>query len=350
METMILNFIFFGLIITASGQRRATVSVNSGNVVPVNRGNVMPGPFHWTNGEGEPVEQEEVIELQVERADAIDIPDPIHWTYGEGELGPSHWSTLFPEQCAANSESPIDINTYRTIYDASLKKFAIFYDPPLPVARFAIHNNGHSVEVHTDSGQFYLSNGGMRHLYKIDQFHFHWGDTSHVGSEHTINGHPAPLEMHIVGWNKDIYRTLKEASTKPSGLHVFAVLFQISPFDNPELQPIIRVLPRVIDPDIPVSVKIPATPIQNLLPKHPDRYFRYSGSLTTPRCYTSVIWTVFEQTQYISERQLNYFRQMLLHDDHSREQVWPTQGLRKHMINNFRPVQPLNGRQVFRSF
>lgn len=35
-----------------------------------------------------------------------------------------------------------------------------------------------------------------------------------------------------------------------------------------------------------------------------DKYYRYKGSLTTPPCYESVTWTMFEQTIPISESQV----------------------------------------------
>ena len=42
-------------------------------------------------------------------------------------------------------------------------------------------------------------------------------------------------------------------------------------------------------------------------------YYRYSGSLTTPPSYESVIWTVFEKPIPISSRQVNIpYVQMLI--------------------------------------
>ena len=39
--------------------------------------------------------------------------------------------------------------------------------------------------------------------------------------------------------------------------------------------------------------ELPAQPIRNFLPQDTTRYFRYNGSLTTPGCFESVLWTVF---------------------------------------------------------
>ena len=36
------------------------------------------------------------------------------------------------------------------------------------------------------------------------------------------------------------------------------------------------------------------------------KFFRYSGSLTTPGCFESVTWTVFEESVKISQTQVYY--------------------------------------------
>jgi hypothetical protein len=67
------------------------------------------------------------------------------------------------------------------------------------------------------------------------------------------------------------------------------------------------------------------------------RYYRYDGSLTTPPCYESVIWSVLQEPLHISLKQLHAFH--LLHGEKS-----------KLMRDTYRPVQPIGKRILFRSF
>ncbi|XP_060552428.1 carbonic anhydrase-like, partial [Ruditapes philippinarum] len=259
------------------------------------------------NVDGQPNPQQ----FSVLREPIADVSD---WTYGENENGPRYWPYLHPQYCSGQYQSPIAIITRKTFYNPRLTEFALFHDPPLPGSKFQVHNTGHTVEVNT-VGQFFITNGGLGNIYKTAQFHFHWGKHSNRGSEHTIDGKRAPLEMHIVSWNQK-YMNADDAAKYTDGLAVLSILFKLSTRDNPVLEPVIQVLPEVRDPDDHTLITIPATSIKHFLPKFPDRYFRYHGSLTTPNCNQAVIWSVFEQPQFISERQLNYFRQMLASSTH----------------------------------
>lgn len=61
---------------------------------------------------------------------------------------------------------------------------------------------------------------------------------------------------------------------------------------------------NLVLPDGPASnVPIPF-PFEDLLPDSTASFFRYDGSLTTPECNESVIWTVFQTPIAISERQV----------------------------------------------
>lgn len=186
----------------------------------------------------------------------------------------------------------------------------IFYDPPSPESKFTVHNNGHAIQVTTE-GKFFVSNGGLGNVFSTAQFHFHWGHQSHHGSEHTLDGHASPIELHIVNWNSDKYSSISEAVVQPDGLAVLGMLFEISDRDNHALDPLVDAIVKVRDPDLSVKVEIPAVSMRAFLPQNPERYYRYKGSLTTPGCFESVAWTVFHEKLSISRRQLHVFRQAL---------------------------------------
>ena len=52
------------------------------------------------------------------------------------------------------------------------------------------------------------------------------------------------------------------------------------------------------------KVQVPGFNIRALLPARLDDYYRYDGSLTTPPCYPSVVWTVFRNSVTISQKQV----------------------------------------------
>ncbi|KAH9520249.1 Carbonic anhydrase 14 [Bulinus truncatus] len=231
------------------------------------------------------------------------------WSY-DGDDGALNWHKNFPNACSGQSQSPIDIRPEETIYNRDLKDFAIWYDPPRPDTKFYIKNNGHTAQVDLE-GDLFVSNGGLPNVYKAAQFHFHWGHKVHHGSEHTIDGKSYPIELHIVTYNSELFSTIADAVTIKGGLAVLGVMFEVSEEDNPALEHIIRSLKHIKPPKSHKRVELPPISIRDLLPSDITRYFRYNGSLTTPNCFESVIWTVFDRPQSISASQLAQFRHLL---------------------------------------
>merc|ERR1712165_311470 len=150
------------------------------------------------------------------------------WNYGIKSPGdPNHWGSIKgSEKCGTGRrQSPVDISRYRTkqLPDLEFHNYDdLFNDVELV-------NNGHSLQLDKKhkKHQISISGGGLDGRYYFEQLHFHWGDNSAIGSEHTIHGRRFPLEMHLVHFSSE-YSNVLEASTKPGGLVVLSVLFQIA--------------------------------------------------------------------------------------------------------------------------
>nr|KAG5708213.1 hypothetical protein BaRGS_021147 [Batillaria attramentaria] len=202
------------------------------------------------------------------------------------------------------------------------------------------------------SGDVFVEGGGLPGRYRTAEFHFHWGSTASVGSEHAIDGNKYCLEMHVVNYAEK-YGTLARAMDQPDGLAVLGVLFQVSDQDNPDFVPLAdsaQYIHKAGDYQMLQGIRL-----RSLLPADTSRYFRYSGSLTTPRCYETVTWSVFEEPQKISDRQVSQLRN-LLHESGHDPSVF-TSGFfltgansPTRILDNWRPLQPLNGRRVQCSF
>lgn len=52
------------------------------------------------------------------------------------------------------------------------------------------------------------------------------------------------------------------------------------------------------------KIRVAGFNVRELLPARLDEYYRYDGSLTTPPCFPSVLWTVFRNPVSISLRQV----------------------------------------------
>jgi len=52
-----------------------------------------------------------------------------------------------------------------------------------------------SVQVTVSDADWSLSGGNLTDSFRLEQFHFHWGSHSKVGSEHTIDLQRYPLEV-----------------------------------------------------------------------------------------------------------------------------------------------------------
>ncbi|XP_067686716.1 uncharacterized protein [Haliotis asinina] len=281
-------------------------------------------------------------------------PKPVlkhHWAY-TGEDGPDFWP-LHYEKCGGQRQSPVSFEESMIEYNTNLPEFHLYnfdvYSQMTGNTILNITNNGHAASCAL-KGDYYVDGGGLAGHYRTAEFHFHWGGDSSQGSEHAINGMKYPLEMHVVNYAEK-YGNLSEAMKHPDGLAVLGVFFKVSERDNPSLQPIMSALRNIIHYGSYEVVN--NCSVRALLPKDLTSFYRYEGSLTTPPCHESVLWTVFTEVQEVSERQLNALRS-LYEQDHESHSPHTGHSLAmkapKKMANNFRPLQPLNRRRIYKSF
>lgn len=261
-----------------------------------------------------------------------------HWSYEDIDQWPQLRFNVTNE-CAGSHQSPINIKISSTINAPSLGS-VWFNDGYLQQLRNAtVVNDGHTAMVMLPAGSSSaaISDGGLQGTYRLAQFHFHWGSTSSKGAEHLINGIQYAMEMHLVHMNTK-YSTMEQALAQPDGFAVVGVLFDVARNDNPALSGIVQTLRQMTQQHVKrMSLPAGTTPA-SLLPYNTRDHYRYRGSLTTPPCSEAVIWTVFAYLNTISEAQLQAFRSL--------EGESPGTLL----VNNFRPVQPLNGRPVYNNF
>ncbi|MEJ1284227.1 carbonic anhydrase 5a mitochondrial [Cricetulus griseus] len=200
-------------------------------------------------------------------------------------------------------------------------------------------NTGYFFQVEFDDSceESGISGGPLGNHYRLKQFHFHWGATDEWGSEHMVDGHAYPAELHLVHWNSMKYENYKEATVGENGLAVIGVFLKLGA-QHEALQRLVDVLPGVKHKDTQVAVG-PFDP-SCLLPACRD-YWTYPGSLTTPPLAESVTWIIQKMPIEVAPSQLSAFR-TLLFSGHGEEE--------EAMVNNYRPLQPLMDRKVRSSF
>lgn len=244
------------------------------------------------------------------------------WNYDT--LGPDYWKANFANSCGnGKKQSPINIETRDVVESEQLKPIKFNnYDKEI---EWIVTNNGHTIvalPVHKRNIKSFpisINGSNFRKNFFLVQFHFHWGFNDYQGSEHRIDYEKFPLEMHLLHKSSD------------GTVAVLGFLFRLDLFDNPTLDSLID----VVSYDSIISrTKVLKFSLGSILPKpkvlSKMGYYRYLGSLTTPPCTETIIWTIFKAHIPISSSQLKVFRN-------------------NSVLANFRDDQPLYGRQVFSS-
>jgi len=261
-----------------------------------------------------------------------------YWNYNlEDEHGPSGWSEL-AATCGGKSQSPVNIprTGLPKVKDFSPLRLQHYDQAP---EEAVLKNNGHtaklSIKPFRDELTPIMSGGGLENEYKFAQAHFHWGADESKGSEHQKSRTSFPMEMHLVHYkanHSNILEALEEGA--PDSLAVLAVFFSVQLASQVELHSMDllgEALAKITEPHEETLVE--SFPLSSLLPEDLSGFYRYNGSLTTPTCNQIVKWTVLKKPVFMSLAQLLPFRNLLTAE-------------REKLVDNFRPIQALNGRQI----
>lgn len=166
--------------------------------------------------------------------------------------------------------------------------------------------------------------------YGLDQYHFH------SGSENTVGGERAAMELHMVHLRND--------TDRPEWLVVAVLLTLSDDADAP-------VFNRSTLPADPYATFLPLPPAGAGSPtsgdySHPT-LFSFTGSMTTPTCQSGVRWVVFETSFAVGRSTLKHFLADVgpARTDGVTSQAVPCD---RNGLCTYRAQQPLNGRKIAR--
>ncbi|XP_055525165.1 carbonic anhydrase 2-like [Wyeomyia smithii] len=278
------------------------------------------------------------------RSNSVILARPRPLATAEGEAfsyqekdknGPSNWQRSAP-QCGGRYQSPIMLNTDSALIVRNKRPLQLIGQTNLPQG-IRLQNDGHSAKftyIWNSSERPYLRGGPLKTKYNFEQFHFHWGSNSTVGSEHVLDSLRFPMELHLLFYNA-LYDSFEDARNEVDGLAVVGLFYEIYDDYNEPLNTWTRFLKEIINPDTEFNIPfIDTFPLYDLIGDVEWPYFSYEGSLTTPPCLETVTWIVSTKPLLITPKEIKEFRRLK-----SRSGM---------MVNNFRPVQKLFNRRVFR--
>uniref|UniRef100_A0A673ABP6 Receptor-type tyrosine-protein phosphatase gamma n=1 Tax=Sphaeramia orbicularis TaxID=375764 RepID=A0A673ABP6_9TELE len=261
------------------------------------------------------------------------LPSPV----SAGSHGPRGWAALYPE-CAANNQSPVDITDEQAVVSEEYQELVLEKFNAESSNQTTMKNTGKTVAVFLKD-DYFVRGAGLPGRFKAEKMEFHWGQSDgSAGSEHSVNGRRFPVEMQIYLYNSDDFDSLSAAIKERRIIAAMTIFFEVN---NPAVDPIIQGLKGVVHHEKETNLK--SFILRDLLPSSVDSYYRYTGSLTTPPCSKVVEWIIFSRPVYVSQSQLEAFYNILTTEQ--QDHVKSVEYLR----NNFRPLQDLDNRKVFKS-
>ncbi|MGH0165189.1 UNVERIFIED_CONTAM: hypothetical protein FKN15_048314 [Acipenser sinensis] len=236
------------------------------------------------------------------------------------------------------------INTRKTV-KVRLNDSAEIMGGGLKDSYHAVEFHLHWVKVRlNDSAE--IMGGGLKDSYHAVEFHLHWGNLHSVpGSEHKMDGKHFPMELHIVHYKKGYNFTL--AMADPTGIAVLGFFIEVRLKNASGKNWSAHRTEAKSHPGrskggfqlTSASLNLSLSLDDLISGVNRSKFYRYSGSLTTPPCQESVLWTIFEEKIHVSKDLIDLFAKTLVH--------YPRAGV--NITNVYRPVQPLNSRTILAS-
>ena len=262
----------------------------------------------------------------------------------------SHWKHLgldfnrpgeWPGKChQGNKQSPININANMAVKEDDVQPFIFHgYDRR---GYTSLINNGHTIKFEIDKGRHelpWIQGGGLDNFeYQFEQGHFHWGLHNDKGSEHHFYNQPAPMELHLVHFNRHLYKDFDDAIRLPSvgnSIVNLAVIYKIGR-PNIKLDVIFKALREkefsVHAHALPEGIKL-----IDFLPENTREFYRYDGSMTTPGCSEISSWTIFKHQVEIAQAQMEILRKIEYIENNNKSTL---------LGSNSRSIQNTNQRTV----
>ena len=152
--------------------------------------------------------------------------------YGWDYEDMAHWDHHY-EQCGTSDQSPINIKYKNSVHDTSVCDQHTFnWTVDWTQSTWQVVNNGHSIvvipveQVSDDYDSAIIGSDGNKYIsltshensigrlrnqflpehsphseFCLHSFHFHWAQEDDTGSEHLIDDHQYPLEVHFVHYS-----------------------------------------------------------------------------------------------------------------------------------------------------
>jgi len=246
-----------------------------------------------------------------------EVENEREFEYEEGPKGPEHWGELKEEWKACGNgthQSPIDVVKRHARINPDMGKLRRIYRP----ANATLMNRGHDIMLKWPKGAGSIEIEGKR--FTLNQYHWH------APAEHTVDGKRYPLESHLVHQAED------------GKIAVIGIIYK---FGRPDtfLAELMDEIKSIADMEPPEEA------LGMVDPKHikwgSRKYYRYTGSLTTPPCTEGVIWTVIHKVRTVSKDQVAALHEAI-HDNHEKN-ARPTQSTNGRAVNMYTPK--LNGQR-----